>query len=92
MESITGLSASTLELVIIGLAVAYLLVAFFQDRAKKGSRLARVLDLVRKAIPFIEGAARRERDKAKAMEAKALPRPPGALDTEGAQAPSEKSP
>jgi hypothetical protein len=49
------------EYVLLGLALSYTIVAFYEYRAKVGSRLRGVLEKVRLIIPFVEGWLRRFR-------------------------------
>ncbi len=59
----TGLSADTLEYVLLALSLSYTLVAFFEWRAGRTTTLGRVLSLVRLIIPFVESRLRRYRGK-----------------------------
>lgn len=74
----TGLSASTLEIVILALVVTYPVLAFVQRKLGTGMA-GKVLGLLLKAIPFVEVQLRKERDQAKAKalaEAEAKDEPP----------------
>ncbi len=59
----TGLSATTLEYLLLALSLSYTLTAFFQWRAGRTTLVGQFLGLALKVIPYLESKLRSLRGK-----------------------------
>jgi hypothetical protein len=64
----TGLSANTLEYIVLGFSLAYTIIAFYEWRAGRHTLLGQFLGLALKIIPFLEGKLRGYRERARVRE------------------------
>jgi hypothetical protein len=66
-EPVSGLSANTLEYLVLGMSLAYVIAAFYEYRYRK-SLLGQVLGLALKIIPYFEAKLRAYRERARVKE------------------------